>query len=106
MDNKENNNPKEQPGVDIELPEELAEGTYVNFSIIAHSDSEFVIDFVRIIPGIPKGRIKARVVLNPVHAKQLTELLRTQVQMYEKQFGEIHTPGKLVLNINNPIGEA
>ena len=97
---------KEQTGLDIELPDKWAEGTYTNFSIIAHSNSEFVIDFVRIIPGMPKGRIKARMVLNPTHAKQFSELMQRQIHLYEKQFGEIHVPGELIINIDKPVGQA
>ena len=96
----------EQPSLDIELSEKIAEGMYTNFSIISHSDTEFVIDFVRVIPGMPKGRVKSRIILNPVHAKQFLELFNHQVQVYEKQFGEIHLPGQVIININKPLGQA
>ena len=97
---------KNNPGLDIELPEELAEGFFTNFSIIAHSDAEFVIDFVRIIPGMMKGKIKARIIFNPIHAKQFNELLTQQIHTYEKQFGEIELPKELLINIDKPLGQA
>lgn len=58
-------------GIDIELGEEMAEGQYANMVVIAHSTSEFVLDFVRIMPGLPKARVKSRIVLAPEHAKRL-----------------------------------
>ena len=96
----------EQPSLDIELSEKIAEGIYTNFSIISHSDTEFVLDFVRIIPGMPNGRVKSRIILNPVHAKQFLELFNHQIQVYEKQFGEIPLPGQVIINMNKPLGQA
>jgi len=75
--------------LNIEIPEEIAEGTYSNLAIIAHSNSEFVIDFVRLVPNVPKAKVKSRVILTPVHAKKLLQALHDNVNKYEAQFGEI-----------------
>ena len=64
-------------GIDIELGEEMAEGQYANMVVIAHSTSEFVLDFVRIMPGLPKARVKSRIVLAPEHAKRLLRSTKT-----------------------------
>jgi hypothetical protein len=87
MATEENEN--EGFNIDIELPEEIAEGAYANFAIIAHSSSEFVLDFVRLMPGVPKGKVKSRVVMNPQQAKRLLQALAENVQRFEHQFGDI-----------------
>lgn len=80
---------KPQNQLNIELPEDIAEGVYSNLAIIAHSNSEFVVDFVRIVPNAPKAKVKSRVILTPQHAKRLLTALADNVQKYEKQFGPI-----------------
>ena len=80
-------NPTEENQLNIELPEEMAEGHYVNLALIAHSPSEFVMDFMTVFP--PKGIIGARVIISPGHAKRLLKALQTNIAQYEKQFGEI-----------------
>ncbi len=81
---------QEQSGAfDIELTEEIAEGTYSNFAIITHSQTEFIIDFIRMMPGVPKGRVKSRIILAPQHAKRLLMALGDNVGRYEDHFGEI-----------------
>lgn len=85
MDNKD---PK-QGQINIELTEEVAQGTYSNLAIITHSSSEFVLDFVRIMPGTPKAQVKSRVVLTPEHAKRLMLALEDNVKKYEGQHGPI-----------------
>lgn len=84
--------PKKQNQLNIELPEEIAEGIYSNLAIIAHSNSEFVVDFVRIVPNTPKAKVKSRVILTPQHAKRLLAALADNVQKFEKQFGPIGEP--------------
>lgn len=84
----ENEKPK-QGELNIELPEEVAEGTYSNLAIITHSNSEFVIDFIRMMPGVPKAKVKSRMVLTPQHAKRLLSALQDNVNKYESAFGEI-----------------
>lgn len=76
----------------IELKEDIAEGTYANLAIIAHSTSEFVIDFVRMMPGVTKAKVKSRIVMTPEHAKRLLMALQDNVMRYESQFGEIRMP--------------
>lgn len=75
--------------VQIELPEEIAEGIYSNLAVIAYSSSEFVIDFVRIMPGVPKAKVKSRIILTPEHAKRLLFALNDNIQRFESQNGAI-----------------
>ena len=65
--------------IQIELPEDVAQGTYSNLAIIAHSSSEFVIDFVRVLPGLPKAKVKSRIILTPEHAKRLLYSLNENI---------------------------
>lgn len=78
-----------QNQLNIELSEEVAEGTYSNLAIITHSNSEFVLDFVRVMPGVPKARVKSRVVLTPFHAKRLLNALGDNLRKFEANFGTI-----------------
>lgn len=79
-------------GIEIELSAQVAEGTYSNLAVITHSTSEFVIDFIRVMPGLPKAPVKARIVLTPEHAKRLLSALEENVKRYEMQFGPIRLP--------------
>ena len=78
--------------IQIELKEDVAEGTYANLAIIAHSTSEFVLDFVRMMPGVAKAQVKSRIVMTPEHAKRLAYALQDNLRRYEAQFGEINLP--------------
>ena len=79
-----------QPGsINIELSEEVAEGVYANLAIISHSNAEFVIDFIRMMPNVPKAKVKSRIILTPQHAKRLMAAMRDNLQKYEMQFGKI-----------------
>ena len=81
---------KEQPRqnqLNIEISEEIADGIYSNLAIITHSNSEFVLDFVRVMPGVPKAKVKCRVLLTPQHAKRLMRALADNVQKYEGVHG-------------------
>ena len=78
-----------QPHLDIELSEEVAEGIYSNLAIITHSQSEFVIDFIKIMPGVPKARVKSRILLTPQHAKRLAKALADNVAKFEQVHGKI-----------------
>ncbi|MCB9252636.1 MAG: DUF3467 domain-containing protein [Flavobacteriales bacterium] len=103
----ENNNQGDQ--LDIELSEEVAEGIYSNLAIISHSNAEFVVDFVRMLPGVPKAKVKSRIVLTPQHAKRLLLALGENVSKYEDHFGniEIHEGNQgFPMNYSGPIGEA
>lgn len=75
--------------LNIELPAEIAEGVYSNLAIISHSTSEFVLDFIRIMPGTPKANVKSRVILTPEHAKRLLFALQENVSKFEHQHGKI-----------------
>jgi hypothetical protein len=100
---------QEQPQeINIELSEEMAEGTYANLAIITHSNSEFVIDFIRMMPGVPKAKVKSRIVLTPQHAKRLLGALHDNVSRFEDAYGEIEmneAPG-LPMQIGGPQAQA
>ena len=81
--------PKDQNQISIELNEEVAQGTYSNLAVITHSASEFVIDFVRIMPGIPKAQVKSRIILTPEHAKRLSKALQDNIRKFESIHGVI-----------------
>ena len=83
---------KKEQQINIELSAEMAEGTYSNLAIISHSTSEFVIDFVRIMPGTPKANVKSRIILTPEHTKRLLFALQDNVAKFENQFGKINMP--------------
>lgn len=75
--------------IQIELSDEIAQGTYSNLAIISHSSSEFVIDFIRIVPGVPKAKVKSRIILTPEHAKRLLMALKDNIDKFEQQNGVI-----------------
>lgn len=85
----DNNN---QNQLNIELTPEVAEGIYSNLAIISHSTSEFVVDFIRIMPGTPKANVKSRIILTPEHAKRLLFALQENVAKFEAQNGKIKIP--------------
>ena len=76
----------------IELKEEIARGTYANLAILTHSTSEFIIDFVNVMPGLPKAGVQSRIIMTPEHAKRLLFALQDNVAKYEKNFGPIRMP--------------
>lgn len=86
--NQNNQMPPQQ--INIELGEKEAEGIYSNLAIITHSPAEFVIDFTRIVPGVPKARVHARIITTPQHAKMLLRALKENIEKFESRFGEIH----------------
>jgi len=101
--------PNEPNQINIELSEEVAEGVYANLAMIAHSNSEFVIDFIRLMPGVPKAKVKSRVVVTPEHAKRLLSALSENIQKYEANFGPIkQTEGapNFPMNFGGVVGEA
>lgn len=85
-DNNNNNNPNQ---LNIELSEEVAEGIYSNLAIITHSNAEFVMDFIRVMPGVPKAKVKSRIVLTPQHSKRLLNALADNIRKYEEVNGKI-----------------
>ena len=76
----------------VELPQDVAQGEYANFAIITHSSSDFIIDFARVLPGVPKTQGKSRVILAPEHAKRLLGALQENIVRYEREFGPIKIP--------------
>jgi hypothetical protein len=90
QDKQEENTQQTPDGrLNVELNEEIAEGIYSNLAIINHSPSEFVVDFLKVMPGVPKARVKSRLVLTPQHAKRLLRALNDNIQRFEEQHGEI-----------------
>ena len=103
------NKQSENNGIQIELTEEIGQGIYSNLAVIAHSSSEFIVDFVRMMPGIPKAKVQSRIILTPEHAKRLMMALIDNVKKYESQFGEIKLQGPVqnfAPPIIGPVGEA
>ncbi len=106
MNEKENN---QQQGLQIELPHDVAQGEYANFAIITHGSSDFVIDFARVLPGVPKAQVKSRVILAPEHAKRLLGALQENIFRYEREFGPIKIPNqepRTIAPFDIPKGEA
>jgi len=98
-----------QNQINIELSEDIAEGIYSNLAMIAHSNSEFVIDFIRLMPGVPKAKVKSRIVITPEHAKRLLFALKENIEKYEASFGPIKRTDespKFPMNFGGTIGEA
>lgn len=101
-------NQQQKQNMEVELPESEAAGTYSNLVMITHSPSEFVIDFLSVMPGVPKAKVKKRMVLTPDHAKRLYNALGENLKKYEGQFGDISGNNKQQFNMNyrGPIPEA
>jgi predicted transcriptional regulator len=100
---------KNEHQINIELSDEVAEGIYSNLAVITHSHSEFIVDFVKIMPGIPKAKVKARIILTPQHAKRLLNALKDNVQKFEESFGKIedNSPGDIMpFNFGGPAAQA
>ena len=98
---------KKKEGLNIELLEDVAEGTYSNLAIINHSPSEFIVDFIQMMPGVPKAKVKSRIILTPQHAKRLTKALADNVRKFEQQNGEIKDYEKPPIPMNfGPTGQA
>jgi len=100
-DNKENQ-------LNIELTEEIAEGIYSNLAIITHSNTEFVMDFIRVMPGIPKAKVKSRIILTPKHAKRLLHALEDNIAKFEAANGVIdaHDEPPFPMNFGGPTAQA
>jgi hypothetical protein len=104
---------KEQPKgnqLNIEISEEVADGVYSNLAIITHSNSEFVLDFVRVMPGVPKAKVKSRVLITPQHAKRLMRALSENITKFEAMHGAIREAempeGAIPMNFGGPTAEA
>ncbi|WP_299529242.1 DUF3467 domain-containing protein [Ulvibacterium sp.] len=102
-----NEKEQKQKQINIELDEKMAEGTYSNLAIINHSISEFVVDFISMMPGSPKAKVKSRIILTPQHAKKFLKALNDNVNRFEKAHGTIKDYEQPPIPINfGPTGEA
>ncbi|MCY1381671.1 hypothetical protein D9M68_785090 [compost metagenome] len=95
--------------LNIELSEEIAEGIFSNLAVITHSNTEFVLDFIRIMPGVPKAKVKSRIILTPEHAKRLMLAMQDNIERFEEINGKIKTQEDAVafpLNFGGPAAQA
>ncbi|MCK9301783.1 MAG: DUF3467 domain-containing protein [Bacteroidales bacterium] len=95
--------------LNIELSDEMADGIYSNLAIITHSSTEFIIDFLKMMPGMPKAKVKSRIVLTPQHAKRLMRALQDNMQRYEAKFGKVadtESKDQLSIPFGGPTGQA
>ena len=102
-----NDNPTNQ--LQIELNDEVAQGIYANLAVITHSSSEFIVDFIRVMPGLPKAKVKSRIILTPEHAKQFLHALEDNVEKFESINGRIKTrnePPGFPMNFGGPTAQA
>lgn len=102
---------RKQGQINIELSEEVAQGEYSNLAIITHSTAEFIVDFVSMMPGTPKAKVKSRIILTPQHAKRLLKALNENIRKFESQNGEIADieqggVAPFPMNFGGPAGEA
>ncbi|MBN3034397.1 MAG: DUF3467 domain-containing protein [Bacteroidales bacterium] len=90
--------------LNIELPDDVSQGVYSNMAIITHSHSEFIVDFLNMMPGVPKAKVKSRVILTPQHAKRLFRALKDNISKFESIHGEIQVPEteSLPFNLGGP----
>ncbi|MBP3253070.1 MAG: DUF3467 domain-containing protein [Bacteroidales bacterium] len=94
--------------LDISISEAVASGTYSNLQIVQHSPTEFIVDFIQIMPHVPKAQVKSRIILHPVHAKKLLHALQDNIARYEMTFGKIKedTSSAVPYAEINPMGKA
>ncbi|MBW7871453.1 MAG: DUF3467 domain-containing protein [Flavobacteriia bacterium] len=98
---------EEQKNINIEINDQTAEGVYSNLAVINHSPTEFVVDFIQMMPGVPKARVKSRIILTPQHAKRLAAALAENVGRFEKQYGNIKDNQSAQMPMSfGPPGEA
>lgn len=104
------NNQEMGKQMEIELPEDIADGMYCNLAVITHSNTEFIFDMIRVVPGAPKAKVKARVIMTPHHAKRLLAALSDNVRKFEESFGEVDIDNMPIaefpMNFGGPTGEA
>ena len=80
---------KKKKQIKIELDESVGQGEYANFAIVSHTPAEFIMDFIRILPGMQKSKVKSRIIISPLHTKTFLSALKDNIEKYEKKFGEI-----------------
>jgi hypothetical protein len=91
---------QQQNQINIEISEEVSEGSYANLAIITHSHAEFVIDFVNVMPGTPKSKVKSRIIFTPMHAKRFMKALEDNIQRYETLNGTIKDIEQVEIPLN------
>ncbi len=104
MNDQENKNQ-----IDIELSADVAEGIYSNLAVITHSQSEFIVDFIKMMPGVPKANVKSRIILTPQHAKRLMRALQDNLSKFESVYGKIKEADQmegLPFNLGGPTAQA
>jgi len=102
-------NDQKENQINIELSEDTASGIYSNLTVITHSHSEFILDFIQMMPGVPKAKVKSRIVLTPDNAKKLLQALNDNVNKFEAVNGPIKVNGPnapIPMNFGGPVGEA
>jgi hypothetical protein len=107
MDQKDKTPPQNQ--INIELNDETADGIYSNLAIITHSNQEFVLDFIKVMPGVPKAKVKSRIILTPQHAKRFMKAMIENIRKFESQYGEITETDAINLppmNFGGPTAQA
>jgi len=107
MNDPKNQN-QSQNQINIELTDEIGEGIYSNLAVITHSNSEFIVDFVKLMPGVPKAKVKARIILTPQHAKRLYRALKDNIGKFEAMHGLIKETegGDFPFQLSGPAGQA
>lgn len=101
--------PLKENKVNIELSDDVAEGIYSNLAVITHSHAEFIVDFVKMMPGVPKAKVKARIILTPEHAKRLYKALAENIKKFEVMNGPIKEPkgdGGIPFTMGGPTAQA
>lgn len=90
--------------ISIDVPEEIAGGVYSNFLIIGHTPTEFVLDFIQLLPGLPKAKVRSRIILAPQHAKRLLHTLEDNLRKFEASYGPIELPDQPNNGFPSPFG--
>ncbi|MBA3648183.1 MAG: DUF3467 domain-containing protein [Chitinophagales bacterium] len=100
--------PQPQNQINIELTDDIADGTYSNLAIITHSNQEFVLDFIKVMPGVPKAKVKSRIILTPQHAKRFLKALADNIHKFEQMYGEIQEVEdiKIPMSFGGPTAQA
>tara|TARA_B100001540_G_C15775461_1_gene628427 strand:+ start:947 stop:1264 length:318 start_codon:yes stop_codon:yes gene_type:complete len=93
---KDKKNPQQ---IKIEIDEKTGQGDYVNFAVVTHSLAEFILDFIKVLPGVPKSKVKSRIIISPVHAKTFSKALQDNIEKFEKKYGEIKTPTRDISSV-------
>jgi len=89
---------RKQHQIKIELDDDIGQGEYVNFAVVTHSPAEFVMDYIRVLPGMTKSKVKSRIIMAPMHAKTLMMALQDNINKYENKFGEIKIAKNSITN--------